>query len=141
MWTNVGSTELNEHDIFAFVNMQSDTVLKGRLVTLSDLSRGLIQMDSTGACVDVINLPEWCTVQPEEIITRMLFESLGKLPGSDMKNKVHNLQNGNYTDEQLGEVMQDVVKVALVKPTCVILKYIPDLSLSKEDMKNFCYGE
>lgn len=137
MWINVSSTELNHVDIFAFVNMQTEEVVKGRIVEQSDGTRAVLALNNSGEAIQLVQYPEWAIIQHEEIVMRMMFEALGKLPGGDMANKLHNIQHGNYSDEQIGTVMQDVIKVCTTMPNVVILKYVPDLTITKSMMKNF----
>lgn len=138
-WIHVKSTELNQHDYFAFVNLKDSLVVKGRLFTSSAGIKSICAMNDEGEVYDLIELPKWCTEEPEDSIIRTIFEEIARLPGGDVYNKVHNINNGNYSAEQLFNLADAVVKKAIEKPALVILKYVPDLSLTMEDMNNFIF--
>lgn len=138
-WINVSRDDLNEMDIFAFVNLKEDILVKGRLFTAADLTKCILAMNDTGAVTEAVPLPEWALYSLEEDILHSIFEEIAKLPGADLQNKSFNIKNGNYTPEQVSSVAYAVLNSVVETPTVVILKYVPDLVLSKEDMKEFIF--
>ncbi|USL83879.1 hypothetical protein A4_212 [Escherichia phage A4] len=140
MWVNVNSTELNEIDIFAFVNLETDTFVRGRLFMSSACVRSIAVMDELGQVIECLPLPAWAYSSTEEDVMQKIFEGINKLPGADVKNKIFNIENKNYSADVLRPLVDSVLQAALAKPKCIILKYIPELSLTKEDMKGFIFS-
>lgn len=136
-WIHSNHSELNNFDIFAFVNMKEKIFIKGRLCTLSDGSRAICNMNNKGEVRDIVALPEWATVQPEEALMRLLFEEIGKLPGTDVKNKLFNINNSKYSPDQLSGLADTVLKEVVSNQCNVILKYVPELELTEEMLVEF----
>ncbi|MFS8319946.1 hypothetical protein ACMG5I_03350 [Escherichia coli] len=138
-WVNVNSIELNEKDIFAFVNLTNNTVLKGRLFSASDGYKWISLMDDCGVIYNAMQLPQWVYSNTSDDVLAAVMREFEKLPGGDMKNKVFNAERHNYTAQQLESLAIAAYQAAIKKPECVILKYVPDLKLTLEDMDAFIF--
>lgn len=138
-WVNVNSIELNEQDIFAFVNLTNNTVLKGRLFSASDGYKWISLMDDSGVIYNVMQLPQWVYSNTADDVLTAVMREFEKLPGGDIKNKVFNAERKNYTAQQLESLAIAAYQAAIKKPECVILKYVPDLKLTLEDMDAFIF--
>lgn len=136
-WVNVSSMDLNEHDIFAFVNIEEDTVLKGRLFTGSDGNKWISLMENNGSIYDCRILPSWTYSSTAEDVLSAVMKEFERLPGSDMQNRVFNTERRNFTAEQMHKLAIAACDAAIKNPTCVILMYVPDLSLTMNDMESF----
>lgn len=138
-WIHVNHSALNEIDIFAFVNLKDDTVLRGRLFTTHEGVKGIALMDTNGAVYASQELPAWTYSSTEENVFAEVMKGLEALPGGDIQNIVFNIERGNYSPEHLSALAMRALKSAIVTPKCVILKYVPDLSLSAQDMESFIF--
>ena len=139
-WINVNSIELNEQDIFAFVNLVENIAIKGRLFSSSDGKKWISLMNDNGEIYDVMQLPHWAYKNTSDDVMAAVMREFEKLPGGDIKNIVFNAERMNYTPEQLQQLAIAAYQAAIKKPECVILKYTPNLKLTLEDMGSFIFS-
>lgn len=136
-WVNVSYAELNNFDIFAFVNMKDRIRHTGRIFNKCDGQKGLMRLHDNGEFDKLMDIPDWAKSTIEEDVMRVLYEAMADLPGSDLYNKTFNIEHENYTPEQLYDAALSVLKAAIEPPTCIILKYIPNLSLTEDMLSQF----
>jgi hypothetical protein len=139
-WVNVNSIELNEQDIFAFVNLVENIAIKGRLFTSAHGEKWISVMNDNGVIHDVTKLPVWAYKNTSDDVMAAVMREFENLPGGDMSNIVFNAERMNYTPEQLQSLAIAAYQAAIKKPQCVILKYTPDLKLTLEDMDSFIFS-
>ena len=58
-WIHVDRLEVNNIDIFAFVNLKESVTIKGRVVVGSDLTEKVLVMCEKGECQGIIPVPSW----------------------------------------------------------------------------------
>ncbi|AZU98414.1 hypothetical protein ENKO_462 [Klebsiella phage fENko-Kae01] len=136
-WKHVDRAELNQFDIFAFVNLKQNVVMKGRVFTGSDLVTKVLVMDSEGEIQGVLDLPDWAYYSTEDAMLKAFYEEVGALPGGDFKNKVWNMTHNNYRMEQLSAMIQRLTDIAFETPEAIILKYVPDLTITDSMLEQF----
>ncbi|EPE1232789.1 hypothetical protein ACSGOQ_006066, partial [Escherichia coli] len=79
-WINVNSIELNEQDIFAFVNLVENIAIKGRLFSSSDGKKWISLMNDNGEIYDVIQLPHWAYKNTSDDVMAAVMREFEKLP-------------------------------------------------------------
>lgn len=136
-WVHVSRADVNSVDIFAFVNLKENVLMKGRVVVGSDLVTKVLVMCDKGEIQGLVPLPDWAYYSKEDSMLKAFYEEVGSLPGGDFKNKVWNVKNNNYTPEQLEKLYTAISSIAFEAPEAVILKYIPDLTITDEMFENF----
>jgi len=136
-WIHVDRADVNNVDIFAFVNLKQSVIIKGRVTISPDLKTSVLVMDSAGGIRGTVELPEWAFFSTEDALAKAFYEEVDALPGADYKNKVWNMKHSNYKPEQLSKLIERVTSIAFDKPEAVILKYVPDLSIDDSMFEQF----
>lgn len=136
-WIHVNRADINNVDIFAFVNLKEKVHMKGRVVVGSDLSTQVLVMCDKGEIQGTVPIPQWVYYSKEDTLLKTFYDEVSKLPGGDYQNKVWNMQHNNYNPEQLEAIMTALTDIAFEAPEAVILKYVPDLTITDEMFENF----
>lgn len=136
-WIHVDRADVNNVDIFAFVNLEQDVVIKGRVVVGSDLTTQVLVMCDQGEIQGMVALPQWAYYSTQEALLKAFYEEVSKMPGGDFKNKVWNMKHKNFTPEQYESMIERLSGIAFETPKAIILKYVPDLSISDSLFEEF----
>jgi|AGFT01.1.fsa_nt_gi hypothetical protein len=136
-WVHVDRADVNNVDIFAFINLEQNVVMKGRVVVGSDLTTKVLVMCDSGEIQGMVPLPQWAYYSTQEALLKAFYEEVGKMPGADFQNKIWNMKHKNFTPEQYEKLLERLSDIAFETPKAIILKYVPDLSLSDEMLENF----
>lgn len=138
-WVHVNMAEVNNVDIFAFVNLKENFLMKGRVVVGSDLTTQVLVMCDQGQIQGMFPLPQWAYYSKEDALLKTFYEEVGKLPGGDFKNKVWNVTHQNYSPEDFENMVNKLADVAFETPEAVILKYVPDLTITDDMFEQFVF--
>lgn len=136
-WIHVNMADVNNVDIFAFVNLKENVLMKGRVVVGSDLTTQVLVMCDQGEIQGMVPLPQWAYYSKEEAMLKAFYEGVDKLPGADFKNKIWNVTNSNYDPKHYESMIGKLADIAFEQPEAVILKYVPDLSINDEMFEQF----
>lgn len=136
-WVHVNMADVNSVDIFAFVNLKENVLMKGRVVVGSDLTTQVLVMCDQGEIQGMVPLPQWAYYSKEEAMLKAFYEGVDNLPGADFQNKVWNVTNGNYDPKHYEPMIDKLSNIAFETPEAVILKYVPDLSICDEMFEQF----
>lgn len=136
-WIHVDRTNVNNVDIFAFVNLKENIIIKGRVVVGSDLKTKVLVMCSDGKIQGMVDLPQWAYYSLEDKVLRALYEEVGKLTGGDLKNKVWDVNHKNYTPRDYENLLNKLTEIVFETPEAVILKYQPDLTITDDIFEEF----
>lgn len=136
-WVHVNMADVNNVDIFAFVNLKENVLMKGRVVVGSDLTTQVLVMCDEGQIQGMVQLPKWAWYSKEDALLKTFYEEVSNLPGGDFENKVWNMQNNNYNPAQLEKMIAALAGIAFETPEAVILKYVPDLTITDDMFEQF----
>lgn len=129
-WIHVNGADVNNVDIFAFVNLKENLVLKGRVVVGSDLKTKVLVMCDKGEIQGMFPLPQWAYYSKENAMLKTLYE------------EIHNMSSGDFnmntlTPKDYENMASKLVDVIVETPEAVILKYVPDLTITDELLDQF----
>lgn len=136
-WVHVNMADVNNVDIFAFVNLKESVLMKGRVVVGSDLTTQVLVMCDQGQIQGMVPLPQWAWYSKEDAILKAFYEGVDKLPGADFQNKIWNVTHGNYDPVHYEKMISKMADVAFETPEAVILKYVPDLTITDDMFEQF----
>lgn len=136
-WKQVNFSDVNTFDIFSFVNLKQNLIITGRVVTAFDSMVKIAVMSTDGVVRGMVDMPSWAKESTGDTVLKALYEAVDALPGSDITNKMWNVQQGNCSTAQLQDVIAVVSEKAFSKPECVILKFIPNLEITDAMLEKF----
>lgn len=136
-WTHVDRADVNNVDIFSFINLKSNVVITGRVNVGSDLKTQVLVMDNTGVIQGVIPLPDWAFYSTEDALLKAFYEEVDAMPGGDYQNKIWSMMNGKYSPELYCKMVARLSTIAFETPEAVILKYVPDLTITDDMLEQF----
>ena len=76
-WIHVDRSEVNNIDIFAFVNLKEGVTIKGRVVVGSDLNEQVLVMCEKGEFQGIIQVPSWNFFSKMEVVLKTVGIDVG----------------------------------------------------------------